>query len=464
MDSNLDLLGEQIAEDAAHIDAALHRVLTKIRIFDTGSGWYAQGFRSCAQWLSWRVGWTPGTAREHVRVANALAVLPAIDAALAHGELSYSKVRALTRVATPDNEHVLLEQARLTTGHQLEQICRKYASVRDHDRDARPRDDVDRRYVSRRDTDDGMVIIEAALHPDEAAIVWAALQRIAADRCRDTAPVDAADVPAGTPRRERPAFDRADALVHIARGVVRGDSPDRSPTELVISIPIDTLRDAGCSDPTNIACCADGTALSAHAARRLACDAGVVPMLEDANGIAVTLGRKRRTISGSMKRALLRRDRTCRFPGCHARAFLEGHHIEHWADGGATDLSNVLAVCSYHHRFVHEYGFTLELDAHSNTVTAYDDRGRAIPELASPSAIAPSDLGWPNIAHRNARLGISAGTIHCWDGTPVDYPACIDWILRSRHRPDRDRFLRERATDFDSSKPSTRMRRARSTT
>src|SRR5512139_2216983 len=103
--SILDALGEQIAEDVAHLDAAHHRMLARLRELDAGGGWFKQGFRTCAQWLSWRVGWTPGTAREHVRVANALGTLPAIDGALSRGELSYCKVRALTRVATPENEH-----------------------------------------------------------------------------------------------------------------------------------------------------------------------------------------------------------------------------------------------------------------------------------------------------------------------------------------------------------------------
>src|SRR5687767_6826444 len=98
MREDLHSLGEQIAEDAAHLDAAQHRFLIKLRIFDQGRGWSQQGFRTCAQWLSWRVSMGPGVAREHVRVANALATLPLIDKAMSKGEVSYSKVRAVTRV------------------------------------------------------------------------------------------------------------------------------------------------------------------------------------------------------------------------------------------------------------------------------------------------------------------------------------------------------------------------------
>src|SRR5262245_44201886 len=112
-------LGERIAEHAVHMDAAMHRLLTDVRTFDKESGWYDQGAKSCADWLSWRVGWTPGTAREHVRVARALGALPLIDDALRRGLVSYSKIRAMTRVATSANEATLLEQARSSTAAQL---------------------------------------------------------------------------------------------------------------------------------------------------------------------------------------------------------------------------------------------------------------------------------------------------------------------------------------------------------
>src|SRR5262252_1910756 len=141
MSEDLESLGERIAEHAAHLDAAMHRLLSDLRQFDQGGGWGRQGARSCAHWLSWRVGWEIGTAREHVRVANRLAELPKIDRALQTGKVSYSKVRAMTRVATPQNESMLLEIARLSTAQHLETVCRQLASVRRHDADVTPKDD-----------------------------------------------------------------------------------------------------------------------------------------------------------------------------------------------------------------------------------------------------------------------------------------------------------------------------------
>src|SRR5262252_4846396 len=132
MDNQLEQLGEQIAEQAAHLDAAAHRLLSDLREFDQRGGWHVQGAMSCAHWLSWRVGWDLVTARDHVRVARKIAGFPVIDDALRRGEVSYSKVRAMLRVATPENEVLLLEHAKLMTASQLEKLCRKYAMVQRH--------------------------------------------------------------------------------------------------------------------------------------------------------------------------------------------------------------------------------------------------------------------------------------------------------------------------------------------
>jgi hypothetical protein len=141
----------------------MHRLLADLREFDERGGWHVQGAMSCAHWLAWRVGWDLVTARERVRVACKLAGFPMIDDALRRGEVSYSKVRAMVRVATPANEALLLEYARLMTASQLEKLTRKYALVQRHGQAPHPLDDEQRRYVRRRDTEDGMVKIEAVL-------------------------------------------------------------------------------------------------------------------------------------------------------------------------------------------------------------------------------------------------------------------------------------------------------------
>src|SRR5688572_6955885 len=122
-------LAEEIARMSAHLDAAMHRLLGCIRRFDESGEWAKQGLVSCAHWLSWRTGLDPGTSREKVRVARALGALPRIDDALRRGVLSYAKVRAVTRVATPENEERLLAIALETTGAQLEEVCRRFRRV-----------------------------------------------------------------------------------------------------------------------------------------------------------------------------------------------------------------------------------------------------------------------------------------------------------------------------------------------
>ena len=298
-DDEIIALGDRIAETAALLDAGIHRLLADVRRFDDERGWAHQGMLSCAHWLSWRCGIALGAGREKVRVAHALAALPLIDDALRLGQLSYSKVRALTRVATAEIEGKLVDIARNSTAAQLEKICRLYAQTQ-----PRPtHTDEPTRWLRVRATSDGMVRIEVQLRPDEAARV-----------------LQAADVSAGT---------RPDGIVAMAEAALRGDRPDRPPVEIMVHIDAATLTghhaEAG---------------IPAETSRRLLCDAGIVPVLEDATGTPLDVGRKTRTFTTSLRRALVARDGGCRFPGCTNRRHVDGHHIRHWVDGGETSLAN----------------------------------------------------------------------------------------------------------------------------
>lgn len=171
---SLQQLGDEIAELSAHLDAATVRLLDLIREFDIREGW-GNGFRSCAAWLSWRVGLDPGAARERVRVARALEILPRLAQALARGELSYAKVRALTRVATPETEERLLAVGRAGTADHVERIVRGWRLM---DRKAEAAEDK-RRHKSRglhvyQDVD-GMVTIRGRLAPEVGAVLIQAL-------------------------------------------------------------------------------------------------------------------------------------------------------------------------------------------------------------------------------------------------------------------------------------------------
>jgi len=212
-------------------------------------------------------------------------------------------------------------------------------------------------------------------------------------------------------------FHRADALVSVAQGYLRGDRPQRSPIEITVTIPQSGLR-ADMTDPTEVGEMGESF-VSAEAARRLSCDAGVVEVVEDEHGTPLSVGRKRRTIAGALKRALHKRDRICTYPGCTHRIFLEGHHIKHWADGGETKLNNLALLCSLHHRHVHEYGYTIELGPDQRP-RFRDPHGRWV--AAVPQGPRVAELGWSQIRAANEALQIDADTIAGpWDGTPVDY-------------------------------------------
>jgi len=375
MNDYLDALADRIALTAASLDAATHRLLTDVREFDTREGWARQGALSCAHWLSFRCGIALGPAREKVRVAQALGGLPLIDDELRRGQLSFSKVRAMTRVATPENEAKLVAIARASTAAQLEKICRFYDQLQPDDAEREAR----RRWFRTRRLEDGMVRIEVQLRPEEAAQVLRACDVFA-----------------------KSAAERADALVTMAEATLRGDQPDRPPVEVMLHI-----------DATSLTGEVHGAGVSAETSRRLLCDAGVIPARDDAEGNPLDVGRKLRLFSGALRRALLARDgRRCRFPGCTHARYLHGHHVRHWIDGGETSLANALLLCSRHHRLVHEGGF--QVIAGQDGVRFLNPAGHDLARRNPPTPTAVPDV---------------SDMPPTWDGNRVDYGDVLECLM-----------------------------------
>src|SRR6266550_2537388 len=374
--ADLDRLGDEIAELSAHLDAATAQLLDLIREFDARDGWNT-GFRSCAAWLSWRVGLDPGAARERVRVARALGSLPRFAHALARGELSYAKVRALTRVATPETEERLLKVGKAGTAEHVERIVRGWRRV-DEIAEAR---DTARRHKSRAlhiyKDEDGMVVIRGRLAPEVGAVVMKALEA-----ARDTLYQRSHNVSAETSLPEVTptiAQQQADAIALVAetalhRGIDPGNAGDRY--QVVVHVDAPVLAD---SDAPGQSVLDDNTHVSAETSRRLACDASRVVMRHDAQGHVVEIGARTRTIPPALRRALDYRDRGCRFPGCGVR-FGQGHHIRHWAHGGPTTLSNLASLCRRHHRAVHEEGYQLDREPGGELRFSRPD-GQVLPEV-----------------------------------------------------------------------------------
>jgi hypothetical protein len=442
-------LEDRIRALSAQIHSATHRLLVLIAEFDRRRGWEMGGHRCCADWLSFRTGIDRGAARERVRAARALTGLPDISDAMARGELSFSQVRALTRVATPDNESELLPLAMQTPASRLERVIRGWRRGSRQD-EARREEELHRsRCLSVFPDEDGMYVLRGLLPPELGVLLARAIEAGSDALFREEGRTPEAVDPQG--HREAAARRRADAMGLVAEralaagfgggvGGCDGDEGDGAEGgegggeaekcapisgsraeryQVVLHVEAETLLGAeaaadgvragaggtwagaggagtGAAAPPH-SHFHDGTRVSAETCRRLCCDAAVVRVEEgwakevgaprvaegagrfDPDGSGrprrqiLSVGRKTRTISPALRRALEIRDQGCRFPGC-GHAFTDAHHVRHWADGGETSLANTLLLCRHHHRLVHEGGWSIRWLEQGNPVFV-DPRG-----------------------------------------------------------------------------------------
>jgi hypothetical protein len=344
-------LAAAITELAGHLNAATRRWLALIAEFDRRQGWSDSVTQSCAHWLNWQCGIDLGAAREKVRVAHALEQLPLIGAAMARGELSYSKVRALTRVATPATEHDLLSIASHGTASHVEQLVRQYRRAQEVEAIDREERQQARRSVSYYfDDDDGSLVLKARLPAETGMLLLKALEAAMPDlplprevceprrdvgRSRDT---DVSAETSGTFQRSRapvisPSAQRADALALIAEGFMKHGAEALSGGDrfqIVVHVDHETLKErtAGRSEFEH------GPGVSAETCRRMACDCSYVKITENEAGEPLDVGRKTRSIPPALRRALNSRDKGCIFPGCTHKKYVDGHHVHHWAEGG----------------------------------------------------------------------------------------------------------------------------------
>ena len=379
MSDDLFELGERIAGLAASINIATCEMLTLVAEFDRREGW-ADSFASCAEWLAWRTGRTLAAARENVRVAHALEELPLTAEAMKSGQLSYTKVRTMTRVATPETEATLLEFAQSTSAARLEWLARGWKTLsRDGELAAEEVRHRSRTFSVAIDAD-GMYVVRGRLEPEVGAVLMRAIEAAGDALFRGE------DGGARPRNRQR----RADAAGLVAEralaagfgggggagggagagglreggrgagggggGGVVGSGSRAERYQVVVHTDAATLMERGETGRSEL----DGVRVSAETSRRMACDAARVAMCHR-DGEVVSVGRRTRTIPPHIRRALEERDRGCRYPGCASR-FTEGHHVKHWADGGETSLANTILLCRRHHRLVHEGGTRMALD------------------------------------------------------------------------------------------------------
>jgi hypothetical protein len=414
---SLEELATEICTLAGHINAANHRLLALIAEFDQRRGWAENGAQSCAHWLNWKCGIAMGAAREKVRVARALENLPRISAAMACGTLSYSKAREITRVGNAGNEEYLLMIAEHGTAAHVENLVRAYRRCQEAEELSREQRQQLNRRVSFRHDDDGSLILTCHLPAEAGAMVMKAL-----DVAVESLPVYE-DVPAGTSRQVVPySRRRADALARMAESFLAHDvleSPGTDRQQIVVHVAAETLRNgsAGCCQIE------DGPSIPAETARRFSCDASVVTLIEDEDGEPLNAGRKTRIISAPLRRLLTARDKGCRFPGCCNARYIDMHHIKHWANGGETKPSNLVSLCRFHHRAVHEGGFDVVI-LNDGALRFTRPDGEAVDRVQPGCSQPPGDAG-----------GLPPGKFReSWRGDRMHLDLAVDLMIQKSRK------------------------------
>jgi hypothetical protein len=361
---SIDELDRAIADRAAQINVITYQFLVLVREFDERAGFLRWSFTSCAEWLQWRCDLSPQAARDRVRVAHALKGLPAISHAFERGALSYSKVRALTRVATAGDEAPLLEFALNTTAARVEERVRQMRNGEETSIGDAARVHAARALIATRDARAGLMKLSVALPLEQGELVLQALER-------------ALNEHAGSgPEFADTSFraQQADALVEMAREYLGGSRSGATPgtaEHYQVLIHVDASALSGGNGRSDV---------PLETARRLTCDGSVVTLTVDGDGEPLNVGRRQRTVAPAIRRAVHARDRHCRFPGCTHTRWLDAHHVRHWSRGGETGVENLVLLCSRHHRLVHEGGYEMRRDQRGEWYFRRAD-GRAVPAM-----------------------------------------------------------------------------------
>ena len=439
----LEVIADEIASFAARIDVAKHALLTRLRVFDVNEAWAPLGFSSCAAWLAWRIGVGTKTAREQVRVARALGSLPKLDALFGRGELSYSKVRAITRVATAKTEQDFIDFALTSTAAQRSLLVRSYRDVlgQASASSGGEQQATGDRFMRRSAAPGGMVRIEIQLPPEEAALVWDAVMSAASGGPTEEASAEASaddfaaeateEASAEAPARDErePEQRHADAIVDVARAYLQHRPRTLgSGYELVLVTSKEQLEQAAGTLGAPGGFLRDGTPVSVGVARMLACCGSKVAVTVGEHGDVLDVGRRTRVIPSAIGRALWLRDHGCRVPGCERRWHLHAHHLHEWADGGPTKLSNLVLVCPAHHRMIHEGTLDVKLrDGQPRFIQATTKQElRRVPASTATGAELDELDGW--LDDESIELGPEVNAPR-WDGTPMPLAETIDWML-----------------------------------
>jgi len=451
LERDLIVLGGQIAQMTCVF-------LVKLARLDADAGWQRGGFATAVQWLGWHCAMSATTAREHLRVARALVSLPQITARFGAGRLSYSKVRALSRIATEDTEADLLELADHATAGQLDRFVAGMQRARDLGA-------VNSSHARRRLTywhdADGIVHLSARLEPEDGAMIIDALQD-AQDYLRATATEESDTV---ADEESAPRRSLADALVLICQQSSVGsdeadqgaqsDQPDQARhggrrSEAMVHATLAQLAQVrpGSVDTDGFAHphLGLGPALHPETARRLTCDTGVVLHLQAGAdtfavnpsrqpGRTIDMGRRARLPNAAQIRALWSRDDGCRFPACARTRYIHAHHVIHWAQGGPTQLDNLVLLCGEHHRMLHEGRYRMTMS--NDRVRVFDPAGNPVRPPAPPPSPARRQPRTEEVIDTPSTRPDAPLAPVTYDPLDLDYAVSVvasNWELRRQRR------------------------------
>ena len=381
-----DLAVEEIADRlegyAGQIASMTARFLLLVSEFDRRIGWSGDGIMSCAHWLTLRTGLSTRTAQEYVRVARTLDELPRIRAAFAQGRLSYSKVRALTRVVTPDREDELLNVALSADAAQLERVVRAIRSIDQREREA-TEGEVES-TASWEWNSDGTLSARMRLSAMDGASFMAATVRAEYERTRNVeADEDVPDIAelaaAQDVSSEELGLEPSDRRLwrhtpsNIAPAVVLMADTMQSAIKVPTFTPGAEVvvhsheRDDGAPDlPVVVAPdphVEGGPAVSGAEVTEASCAVTKTDVHPGKQGSITSWGRRTRTPSTRTLRAILARAGGCRYPGCGRTRHLHAHHVRFWSHGGDTTPDNLVLLCSSHHRSLHRGEFLIRAHA-----------------------------------------------------------------------------------------------------
>ena len=331
VETPFEYLESQITELAGHLNAALCRWLLLVAEYDRREGWRGWGMASCAHWLNWKCGISLRTGHDHIRVARCLEELPLVRDTFSRGELSYSKVRAITRIATPETEEALVMWARHGTASHLERIVGAFRrqELREELGEAQ------RRYASQSLTykvqEDGSYRFTVVLPPDDGARLVA---KVEAEAKRIDALPDV-----DLTREAR----HAQAVVNLTEECSGECSAEHSEDEAEVVIHIDADLWAG-GEEGERSHIEGGPAIPPETARRLGCSARVHSVIER-QGEPIATTDSLRLPNRRQRRLLRARDHnTCQYPGCDRTVHLVPHHVRHYAKGGRTRVVNMVLL------------------------------------------------------------------------------------------------------------------------